>query len=71
MTKLEELNKQIRIVSTSIMMHKITMKDNIYHLYLNDKQVLCGKEAIIDDLIHGYIIGYFNGIQATYRSNII
>lgn len=66
MNKLEALNNSISILNTSTRTYKVKLENNIYCIYCNDKYITCGRESIIDDLLHGFITGFYIGREALY-----
>ena len=66
MTKLEELNKQISILNTGTRTYTVKLENTIYCIYCNDKYITCGRDTIIDDLLHGFITGFYIGREALY-----
>lgn len=67
MTKLESINKSLKRLNTPKFTFTVKLENGIYCLYNNDKYILCGRESIIDDLIHGFIMGFVNGMICLYK----
>lgn len=61
MSKLETINKSLECLNTSKRTVNVKLEDGIYCLYINNKYILCGIEDNIDDLIHGFIMGFYIG----------
>ena len=66
MTKLETLNNSISILNTSDRTYMVKLENGIYCIYCNDKYITCGMDTSIDDLLHGFITGFYIGRQALY-----
>lgn len=67
MTKLEIINKALERLNTPNRTFTVKLENGIYCLYINNKYILCGREAIIDDLIHGFIMGFYIGRESLYK----
>ena len=67
MAKLYRIAKTLELINTPKCSFTVKLENDIYCVYLNNKQVLCGRESIIDDLIHGFIMGYFTGRESLYK----
>lgn len=67
MTKLYKISKDLDMISTSKCKFTVKLENDIYCVYVNNKQVLCGRESIIDDLIHGFIMGFYIGRESLYK----
>lgn len=67
MTKLYNIAKSLELISTSKHNFTVKLENDIYCVYINNKQILCGRESIIDDLIHGFIIGFYIGRESLYK----
>ena len=66
MTKLETLNNSISILNTPDRTYMVKLENGIYCIYCNDKYITCGRVSIIDDLLHGFITGFYIGREALY-----
>lgn len=66
MNKLEALNKSISILNKPGINYTLTLEDGIYYIYRNDKYISSGREPTIDDLLHGFITGFYTGRQDLY-----
>ena len=67
MAKLESINKSLARLNTPKRAFTVKLENGIYCLYINDKYILCGRESIIDDLIHGFIMGFYIGRESIYK----
>ena len=67
MTKLYNIAKSLEMISTSKHNFTVKLENDIYCVYINNKQILCGRESIIDDLIHGFIMGFYIGRESLYK----
>lgn len=67
MTKLESINKSLNRLSIPKCTFTVKLENGIYCLYNNNKYILCGRESIIDDLIHGFIMGFYIGRYSLYK----
>jgi hypothetical protein len=67
MTKLEIINKSLERLNTPNRAFTVKLENGIYCLYINNKYILCGSESIIDDLIHGFIMGFYIGRESLYK----
>lgn len=68
MNKLESINKSLERLNTPKRTFNVKIENGIYCLYINNKYILCGRESIIDDLIHGFIMGFYIGRESLYRN---
>lgn len=67
MNKLESINKSLERLNTPKRTFSVKIENGIYCLYINNKYILCGRESIIDDLIHGFIMGFYIGRESLYK----
>ena len=67
MTKLETITKSLERLSTPKRTFTVKIENGIYCLHINNKYILCGRESIIDDLIHGFIMGFYIGRESLYK----
>lgn len=67
MTKLETINKSLKQLNTPKHAFTVKLENGIYFLYINNNYILCGRESIIDDLIHGFIMGFYIGRYSLYK----
>lgn len=66
MNKLEALNKSISILNKPGINYTLMLEDGIYYIYRNDMYIISGRESTIDDLLHGFIKGFYTGRQDLY-----
>lgn len=67
MTKLNKVANALERINTSKCTFTVKLENDIYCVYANNRQVLCGRESIIDDLIHGFIMGFYIGRESLYK----
>lgn len=67
MTKLYKISKALAMINTPKCTFTVKLENGIYCVYANNRQVLCGRESIIDDLIHGFIMGFYIGRESLYK----
>lgn len=67
MTKLYKISKALDTINTPKCTFTVKVEKDIYCVYANNRQVLCGRESIIDDLIHGFIMGFYIGRESLYK----
>lgn len=67
MTKLNKVAKALDMINTPKCTFTVKLENDIYCVYANNRQVLFGRESIIDDLIHGFIMGFYIGRESLYK----
>lgn len=68
MTKLETITRALDGLNTPGRTFTVKIENGLYCIYANNELILYGRESIIYDLIHGFIMGFCIGWDSHTRN---